>query len=322
MVLSLTWGWLRILSQPAHLDGAELVMVAPIPEPVAPMEPEPIAHLPVATEEATTVPALPPLPSEPMTPPKVAPMIPPKIIEQPTPKRVEPRPKPLPPPKPTRVKKPPPETANEATPGLRDAPAAGTAGGSTPGPRLPTPDTSREIAAGNVPGPSPAPKTEERPLVPAEGGEAGAGNLFERGDVGVIPGAGVAGGSGAHGRGGLGLGDSGGGARVGGVQPGPGGEGVGEGSGSSSLPTGGYQVKPRYPDSARRRGVEGTVIIKVYVTEQGRVEQVQVEQSAGHTDLDQAAVEAVGRWRFEPARRGRQPVAMWVSIPVKFMLNR
>lgn len=79
--------------------------------------------------------------------------------------------------------------------------------------------------------------------MPVAGGEAGAGNLFERGDVGVIPGAGVAG-SGAHGRGGLGLRDSGGGARVGGVQPKPGGEGFGEGSGSSSLPTGGYQGKP------------------------------------------------------------------------------
>ena len=124
------------------------------------------------------------------------------------------------------------------------------------------------------------------------------------------------------GRGGLGLGDSGDGARVGGVRPGPGGEGSGEGSGSTSLPTGGYQVKPRYPDSARRRGVEGTVVIRAYITEQGRVEQVRVEQSAGHAYLDEAAVDAVGRWRFEPARRGRQAIAMWVSIPVRFMLNR
>jgi periplasmic protein TonB len=81
-------------------------------------------------------------------------------------------------------------------------------------------------------------------------------------------------------------------------------------------------VKPRYPDSARRRSIQGTVIVKAYVTEQGRVEGVQVEQSAGHADLDQAAVEAVGRWRFAPARRGRQPVAMWVSIPIQFVLNR
>lgn len=89
-----------------------------------------------------------------------------------------------------------------------------------------------------------------------------------------------------------------------------------------SLPRGGYQVKPRYPDSARRQGAEGTVVVKAYVTEQGRVDKVQVEQSTGHPDLDQAAVEAVGRWHFEPARQGRQPVAMWVSIPVKFILSR
>jgi protein TonB len=63
-------------------------------------------------------------------------------------------------------------------------------------------------------------------------------------------------------------------------------------------------------------------MIKAYVTEQGRVEQVHVEQSAGSKDLDQAAVEAVGRWRFQPARRGRQPIAMWVSIPVRFVLHR
>jgi periplasmic protein TonB len=263
-----------------------------------------------------------PLPSEPVTPLKPEPITPPKMITQPVPKQVEPRPKLLPPPKPARVKKPPAEIANEATPGPRDAPTRGDAGDSKPGPRPLIPDASQEAAAGNTLGPPPAQKREDRPLTPREGGEAGAGNLFEKGDVGVIPGAGVGGGSGARGRGGLGLGDSGDGAQVGGVRQGPGGEGSGEGSGSSSLPTGGYQVKPRYPDSARRRGVEGTVIIKAYVTEQGRVDQVQVEQSAGHTDLDDAAVEAVGRWRFEPARRGRQPIAMWVSIPVRFMLNR
>ena len=321
-MLSLTWGWLRVLSHSASQDWTELVMVAPIPQPVAPEEPEDLTPPPVMTEEPTTVPAVPPLPNEPVTPLKPEPITPPKIIAQPVPKQVEPRPKPLPPPKPTRVKKPPAEIANEAMPGPRDAPIKGDAGDFTPGPHLPMPDASRDTAAGNVLGPSPTQQVEDRPLAPVEGGEAGAGNLFERGDVGVIPGAGVGGGSGARGRGGLGLGDSNGGARVGGVRPGSGGEGSGEGSGASTLPTGGYQVKPRYPDSARRRGVEGTVIIKAYVTEQGRVEQIQIEQSAGHADLDEAAVEAVGRWRFEPARRGRQPIAIWVSIPVRFMLNR
>ena len=318
MVLSLAWGWLRVLSPSTSLDSTELVMVAPVPQPVLPEEPEEIAPPPPAMEEeAPTAPASPPLPSEPVTPPKLEPVTPPKIVEKAEPKRTEPRPKPAPPPKPTRVKKPPPQIANEAAPGPQDAPPEDDP---KPGPRLPMPDASPETATGNVLGPSPAQKAEDRPLAPVEGGEAGAGNLFERGDAGVIPGAGVGGGSGARGRGGLGLGDSGGGARVGGVRPG--GEGSGEGGGSTSLPTGGYQVKPRYPDSARRQGIEGTVIVKAYVTEQGGVEQVQVERSAGHVDLDRAAVEAVGRWRFQPARRGQQPIAMWVSIPVKFMLNR
>jgi protein TonB len=298
MLLSLTWGWLRILSPATGQGSTELVMVIPFSPPVVEEEPEERTPPSVITEAPTTVPTLPPLPSEPITPPK--------IIAQPLPRPVEPPPKPLPAPKPTPVKKPPPKIVQEAL----------------PRPRLPAPDTSPEAVTGNVPGPAPAPKVEDRPLAAVEGGEAGAGNLFEREDVGVIPGAGAGGGSGAHGRGGLGLGDSGSGAGVGGVRPGPGGEGSGEGSEANSLPIGGYQVKPRYPDSARRRGVEGTVIIKAYVTEQGRVEQVQVEQSSGHADLDAAAVEAVGRWRFEPARRGRQAVAMEVSIPVRFVLNR
>jgi translation initiation factor IF-2 len=256
-MLSLTWGWLRTLSPSSALDATELVMVAPMPQPVISEEPEAIIHPAAVTEEATTVPALPPLPSEPVTPPKVEPISPPKIIEQP-------RPKPVPPPKPTRLKKPPPEPSRESMFAPRNAPPGGA---SDPGPRAPMPDASQETAAGNVLGPAPAQEVEDRSSGPVEGGEAGAGNLFDRGDVGVIPGTGVGGGSGAGGRGGLGLGDTGGGARVGGIRPGPGGEGSGEGRGPSTLPTGGYQVKPRYPDSARRKGIEGTVVIKAFITD-------------------------------------------------------
>jgi len=163
MVLSLTWGWLRVLSPPVHLDGTELVMVAPIPEPVAPREPVEVAHPPVVTEEATAVPIPPPSPIEPVTPPKVEPIIPPKNIEQPAPKRVEPRPKPLSPPKPQRAKKPPAEMANEATAGSHNAPTAGDTADSKSGPRLPIPDASRETAAGNVLGQAPTQKAEDRP---------------------------------------------------------------------------------------------------------------------------------------------------------------
>lgn len=87
------------------------------------------------------------------------------------------------------------------------------------------------------------------------------------------------------------------------------------------LPGGGYQVPPRYPEAARRVGIEGTTVLKVRIREDGGVGDVIVAQSAGAVALDQAAVDAVQRWRFEPARRGGHPVAVWVSLPVRFRLE-
>ena len=86
-------------------------------------------------------------------------------------------------------------------------------------------------------------------------------------------------------------------------------------------PLGGYQVKPRYPESARRAGVQGITTLRVRVLENGRVGEVLVEQSAGFRDLDMAAMEAVKKWLFEPARRGKDSVSVWVMLPVKFELR-
>ena len=149
----------------------------------------------------------------------------------------------------------------------------------------------------------------------AEGSAAGAGNLFGRGDVGVVGGRSVEGGGGGTGASGLGRGSKG---------DGTGGGGIAAGDGLTGLahPLGGYQVRPRYPESARRAGVQGTTLLKLRVLENGRVGEVLVEQSAGHRDLDNAAAEAVKGWRFEPARIGKEPIAVWVILPVKFELQR
>jgi periplasmic protein TonB len=109
--------------------------------------------------------------------------------------------------------------------------------------------------------------------------------------------------------------------RVGGLRPGAGGEGPGGGVGSLARPLGGYQLLPRYPESARRQGVTGTAMLLFEVLANGTVGEVQVERTAGHPDLDQAAAEAVKKWRFEPARRGNQPVAVWLRMPVRFVLR-
>ncbi len=148
----------------------------------------------------------------------------------------------------------------------------------------------------------------------AEGSAAGAGNLFGKGDVGVVGGSGVEGGGGGLGTSGLGRGSKG---------DGTGGGGVGSGEALSGLarPLGGYQVKPRYPESARRAGAQGVTTLRVRVLANGRVGEVLVEQSAGFRDLDFAAMDAVKKWLFEPARQGKEPVAVWVMLPVKFELR-
>jgi periplasmic protein TonB len=89
----------------------------------------------------------------------------------------------------------------------------------------------------------------------------------------------------------------------------------------TAAPRGGYQVKPSYPTSARRSGVQGTTLLGVFVAADGHVGDVVIKQSAGHPDLDAAAADAVRRWRFEPARRGSEPVGMWVLLPVEFRLR-
>ena len=148
----------------------------------------------------------------------------------------------------------------------------------------------------------------------AEGSAAGAGNFFNTGDVGVVDGGSLEGGGGGQGSSGLGRGARG---------KGSGGEGVGSGDAISGLarPLGGYQVKPLYPESARKAGAQGITLLKLRVLENGKVGEVQIEQSAGHPDLDMAAADAVRRWLFEPARMGKQPIAVWVLLPVKFELH-
>jgi protein TonB len=90
---------------------------------------------------------------------------------------------------------------------------------------------------------------------------------------------------------------------------------------SFAVPKGGYQMKPTYPESARRAGIEGTSLLRFEITEGGMVSKITVEKSAGHEELDRAAMAAVQKWRFEPARRGAQAVAVWVTLPVRFELK-
>ena len=78
---------------------------------------------------------------------------------------------------------------------------------------------------------------------------------------------------------------------------------------------------PRYPPSAARAGIEGTVILIIDVDPNGNVTNVSVEKSSRNRDLDRAAMDAARKWRFNPGQSGGQKVAGRVRVPVDFTLG-
>lgn len=78
--------------------------------------------------------------------------------------------------------------------------------------------------------------------------------------------------------------------------------------------------KPTYPESARRKGSEGTVLLRVLVDAQGRAKTIEINKSSGNTALDDSARDAVKRWRFVPAHDGDRAIESWIRIPVDFRL--
>lgn len=81
-----------------------------------------------------------------------------------------------------------------------------------------------------------------------------------------------------------------------------------------------HTPSPRYPEVARRARKEGVVIVEAIIDETGNVVRTEVIKSAP-MGLDDAAVEAVSKWRFEPATLRGEPVPVLFSLTVKFELN-
>jgi periplasmic protein TonB len=83
------------------------------------------------------------------------------------------------------------------------------------------------------------------------------------------------------------------------------------------------QVRPVYPDFARNSGIEGEVWLEVEVFADGTVGAIDVVQSllSGPGGLDEAAINAVKQWEFQPAKSGGKPVSVWVTFPIDFGLD-
>jgi protein TonB len=81
------------------------------------------------------------------------------------------------------------------------------------------------------------------------------------------------------------------------------------------------RVDPVYPPASRRAGEEGTVRLKVLVDTNGRASNVAVMQSSGFTRLDQAAMDAVRKWRFVAATDGTNKIQAYTQVAVTFKLT-
>jgi protein TonB len=79
-------------------------------------------------------------------------------------------------------------------------------------------------------------------------------------------------------------------------------------------------IKPVYPQIAKQAGIEGTVILKLLVDVNGKVLKVKVLKKLA-PDLDQAAVSSAYATLFYPAKQRDKPVKVWVSYPVRFVLE-
>jgi protein TonB len=85
------------------------------------------------------------------------------------------------------------------------------------------------------------------------------------------------------------------------------------------LPQPRTQIAPTYPPLARNAGIEGTVVVQALIGRDGVVKGTRVVKSV--PELDEAALAAVEKWTFQPARSEGQPVAVWVAIPIRFKLD-
>lgn len=177
--------------------------------------------------------------------------------------------------------------------------------------------TSRGKAAASVPRAAPLTNLAPRPSTPPAQAVAPAAAPASVAASSVSPTGAAAPTGGSDGGSG---GGSGGGQGTGtGISAG---SGTGQGGVAvDRMPTPLRQLKPRYPMAARRLGQSGQVQLRLYVDQQGAVREVTVVRAEPAGVFEDAALEAVRKWRFEPAMFKGAPVGVWMSLPVRFSLD-
>ena len=82
-----------------------------------------------------------------------------------------------------------------------------------------------------------------------------------------------------------------------------------------------YAPRPAYPKPARRLGLEGRVVLGLWVSADGVPDVIVVKKSSGHKSLDESAKAGVLKWRFNVQDDGSNQASRWVELPVTFRLE-
>ncbi|MGE4290732.1 MAG: energy transducer TonB [Desulfovibrio sp.] len=88
-----------------------------------------------------------------------------------------------------------------------------------------------------------------------------------------------------------------------------------------SMPSIRHSPAPEYPRSARRRRIQGTVLLRFLVERDGSVAQIQVLEADPPGVFEESALKAVQQWRFSPGVRHGETVRTWVRLPVRFRME-
>jgi len=81
------------------------------------------------------------------------------------------------------------------------------------------------------------------------------------------------------------------------------------------------KIEPSYPYSARRRNIQGNVIVRFLVTPDGNVRKPSIVESKPGGIFEKSVLEAVTQWRFRPGYYKGKAVAVWVVLPIQFNLS-
>lgn len=90
----------------------------------------------------------------------------------------------------------------------------------------------------------------------------------------------------------------------------------------STEATGIHNQAPVYPKLSRKRKEQGTVLLLLLVNSLGQVAEIKIKQSSGFDRLDQAALQAVKKWQFSPAKQDGKAIDYWYEMPMNFSLNQ